>query len=832
MARKKVRRDPSPKPPANPGAAQAPRLQLRGWKLWSFKLAAIFLPLILILSVLEIVLRIGGFGYPTAFLLPRVTDGKKVWVQNDRFGWRFFGPDLSREPHIISIPREKPASSIRIFVFGESAAFGDPQPEFGLPRMLHTMLSLRFPETTFEVINASMTGINSHTIRDIARDCSRANGDIWVVYMGNNEVVGPFGAGTAFGKQTPSLPVIRNSLALKKFKLGQLMEATMRHLQPAPEDENEWGGMLMFLDKQVRADDPRMERVYSHFERNLSEIINAATRARAGLIVSTVAVNLRDCAPFASTNKANLSDDHRRTWFETFARGARLQAADKSRDALVEFNTAAQLDNTVAELQYRRALCAAQLGDVPAAQEAFKLARDFDTLRFRCDGKLNDITRKLAQGREIDRVLLADGEAAFETQSRIAPGQEHFYEHVHLTWEGNWLLAKTIAEQVLKLLPDSVRSRAPDSHWPSPEVCAARLGWTDVNLCNAISDIISRLQDPPFTLQLNHDSNLATLQDKLRQLAPALQPAGLMKARNVVEAAVNNSPRDPILLNNLSKLRQRTGDLHGAVDAARRSIELMPHWRDGWYHLGLVQAQAHQDDDAVASLEKAIEIDPQNVWALHNLAMAHLRMGKKDEALEEFQRVVAAKPRFGIAYLGIGQILEAQGKSQEAEAYYRKALQNRIHRSSELAMLARVCQTKNWHDIAITNFQDAIKLSPADASLYLGLAQSLTVLGRTTDAQQCLAMAAQLNPSQVQARFLLGLDLGRQGKHAEAAAHFREVIRLDPDLVEARLNLAIALTKQQLNAEALKEFEEVLRRSPTNILASQYVQALKEQGEH
>ena len=74
--------------------------------------------------------------------------------------------------------------------------------------MLESLLSLRHPGTRFEVVNAAMTAINSHVILPIARDCARADGDIWVLYMGNNEVVGPFGAGTVFGPATPPLPAL------------------------------------------------------------------------------------------------------------------------------------------------------------------------------------------------------------------------------------------------------------------------------------------------------------------------------------------------------------------------------------------------------------------------------------------------------------------------------------------------------------------------------------------------------------------------------------------------------------------------------------------------
>ena len=92
----------------------------------------------------------------------------------------------------------KPPNTKRIFILGESAALGDPMPEFSFSRMLEKMLIERFPSNRFEVINVAVTAINSHVILPIARECARHEGDLWIVYMGNNEMVGPFGAGTVF----------------------------------------------------------------------------------------------------------------------------------------------------------------------------------------------------------------------------------------------------------------------------------------------------------------------------------------------------------------------------------------------------------------------------------------------------------------------------------------------------------------------------------------------------------------------------------------------------------------------------------------------------------
>ena len=160
------------KPKRNLIKETAPRLSRR--RLRYFRLIALAGIPLFFFGLLELVLRLCGFGYPTAFLLKSSNHDENTFVQNNQFGWRFFGPRMSRTPNAISIPRKKPSNLIRILVFGGSAAYGDPQPRFGLPRMLEAMLELRHPDRQFEVVNAAMTGINSHVVLPLARDCTQA----------------------------------------------------------------------------------------------------------------------------------------------------------------------------------------------------------------------------------------------------------------------------------------------------------------------------------------------------------------------------------------------------------------------------------------------------------------------------------------------------------------------------------------------------------------------------------------------------------------------------------------------------------------------------------
>jgi hypothetical protein len=507
------------------GTGQTKALSRR--KLWAFRIAtAVGIPLFLF-AVLELGLRIFGFGYPTSFLLRSEQNGKPVFIENDRFGWRFFGPRLARSPNAMSIAVEKPKNTVRICVFGESAAFGDPQPDYGLPRMLQVMLSLRHPETHFEVINAAMTGINSHTVRAIAKDCLAIDSDIWIVYMGNNEVVGPFGAGTVFGTQTPPLPLVRANLGFKTTRVSQLLERILPAATGTPTGDREWGGMEMFTKNQVRRDDRRMESVYHHFQKNLQDIVDIGRRNKIGVVVSTVGVNLVDCAPFASATRPELTPEERTQWAMLYQEAINLQRAGGDAAAIAEFEKADRIDNTAADLQFLWGQSLLKIGDVAAARRHLQLACDLDQLRFRCDSRLNDIIREVASGREAEQVRFVDAAEKFhENTSTQISGKQHFYEHVHLTFEGNYLLARLLAEQVEALLPkDKVLQAAEIANWPTRDECADRLAWSEWALRISMLELLRRLDDPPFTSQLNHAEQLRDVAGRLAKLQDAVQPA-------------------------------------------------------------------------------------------------------------------------------------------------------------------------------------------------------------------------------------------------------------------------------------------------------------------
>ena len=185
-------------------------------------------------------------------------------------------------------------------MLGESAALGDPEPAYGAGRYLEILLPERFPSEKFEVVNVAMTAINSHAILPIARECARHQGDLWIVYMGNNEMVGPFGAVTVFGAQTPPLALIRLNLALQTTRVGQLLTALGRRLRLFERPRLRGEAWRCSCGINCRPASPDKKTAYHDFQENLRDILRAGLDSGARIVLSTVAVNLKDCPPFAS----------------------------------------------------------------------------------------------------------------------------------------------------------------------------------------------------------------------------------------------------------------------------------------------------------------------------------------------------------------------------------------------------------------------------------------------------------------------------------------------------------------------------------------------------
>ncbi len=807
-------------PPAPPPAASNSRGR------WGFRLAALTVIPAMLLGGLELALRLAGAGFSPGFFLRARIEGQPFEIENARYGWQFFPPRLARAPGTLRFPAVKPPDTCRIFVLGESAAFGDPEPAYGFARYLDALLSRRYPRLQFEVVNVAMTAINSHVVRDIARQCAARQGDLWIVYMGNNEVVGPFGAGTVFGRPAAGRVFIRLQLALGRTRTGQALRALWQRLASPAGAPDQWGGMEMFLEQKVPADDPRLRRVYRHFAANLEDIIRFGRRARAGVLVGTVAVNLRDCPPFASTNRSSLDADARAQWQRLFSQG---DEAAQSRDwvrAESAFRQAAALDDGHADLHFRWAQSLLSLDRAAEADARFERACDLDLLRFRADGPINDLIRQTVLRAGTNTSLrLVDAQGQFAARaSEGFTGRAGFFEHVHLTAAGNYALARLFADASDPFLRERFpRHTGELQSWPTEEEChrvLARTGWAQAGI---LEELHRRLQLPPFTFQTGHAGRFQALAMELEQARAGLTEAALGEALARLQAALADRPQDLFIRQMLARLLQQTGDSASAIAQWRILASQYPHSIDAWYQLGNALDRAGQGSEAIASFQRAVSLDRDNAESFNGLGLALAGQRRWPEAIRAYERALELKPRFAGAHVNLGLALAESGRPGEARAHYQTAISLKPENPAAFVNLGKLLNREGKISDAIATYLEGIRAFPDDALAHMNLGNAYRALGRLDDARRSYEEALRLNPNLPEAHFQVGYDHSRLGDDANAIARFQEAVRLNPRFAEAHLNLGVAFARQQRFADAIVHFQRALEIQPDYESARRYL---------
>jgi len=270
------------------------------------------------------------------------------------------------------------------------------------------------------------------------------------------------------------------------------------------------------------------------------------------------------------------------------------------------------------------------------------------------------------------------------------------------------------------------------------------------------------------------------------------------------------------------------GDLATARGDFELAARLAPDVEEGHSALGAVLYQLKAYPEAIAELNRALSIKPDDQAAEENLAMSYTQAGDFKDALSIFEKLPASSSRlppdllaaYARAEFDAGQYPESIARMQDAIA---ASPANALFYDELGSMYA---QQKNW-PLAQSAFQQAIKIDPAFAMahFHLGAALENAQSSIAPDAAQIrqaiaeLTTAAQLAPQSAIAQLELGKALVTAGRDDEAITHFEQAQKLDSSLTEADNQLAMAFQRTGAVPDSIPLFEKVIAAQPQNAAA-------------
>jgi len=232
-----------------------------------------------------------------------------------------------------------------------------------------------------------------------------------------------------------------------------------------------------------------------------------------------------------------------------------------------------------------------------------------------------------------------------------------------------------------------------------------------------------------------------------------------------------------------------------------------------------------------------------------------------EQARNELLQLVAQTPGSAEAHQRLGKVLQLQGRLNEAEACFRRALELDPDYVAALIGLGNIEAARREFPSDLNRFETAIEIDPPNAEAHFACAGLLETMGRPDEALAAYFRALEFNPlhpevsqrigaiqlarnqpDQALARLDQAVDLAPENgdvrvlrgrahlmlRHfPQAIADFRTAAEHLPDRADVYYLLAVALDADHRSADALKAAQEALRLSPDYADARELSQKLR-----
>lgn len=207
--------------------------------------------------------------------------------------------------------------------------------------------------------------------------------------------------------------------------------------------------------------------------------------------------------------------------------------------------------------------------------------------------------------------------------------------------------------------------------------------------------------------------------------------------------------------------------------------------------LGMAYMNENDNEKAMNKLQKAIKLDPRYADAHNAIAILYDRLKQHDKARLHYERAVQLAPADSNALNNYGQFLCSQGEPEKAEKMFLRALEDPLYRTPHFAYLnAGICVKESGnYDQAEIYFRKALEKHPKMAAALFQMADISYLLKRYMPARgylQRFADVADHNSSSLWLAVRVERALGDMDAASSFALRLKNTF---PDSQETRLLL-------------------------------------------
>ena len=291
-------------------------------------------------------------------------------------------------------------------------------------------------------------------------------------------------------------------------------------------------------------------------------------------------------------------------------------------------------------------------------------------------------------------------------------------------------------------------------------------------------------------------------------------------ANDLMVAATELDPTDPMPFLTVSNLRGQEGDLEGAFEYAEKALAADPtHVKarlrkaEVLIDLGVSGEDTGRIAEGRALVEEVLAEDATNPDGLFVLSKIEIASGNADAGIEAVRAALDGRPNWPQGHFILGSALILKGEKQRARAELARSVELEPALTDARRMLVQIHADLGEHEYAIENGRSYLRARPDDDRTRIVVAQSLVRLGKVDEAMSLIGRIPEERRS-VDVLFAIGRLQAAQGDLAAARAAMMAANEQQPNNARI-LNVLLAIDRAEGKlSHSIKRVDDAVEASP------------------
>lgn len=264
----------------------------------------------------------------------------------------------------------------------------------------------------------------------------------------------------------------------------------------------------------------------------------------------------------------------------------------------------------------------------------------------------------------------------------------------------------------------------------------------------------------------------------------------------------------------LSKLGAYEGNTEGSLYLIDKAIEQDKSSAFLEEEKARSSIEANRIDQAMASAQRAIDLDPKNQGALLLLGKLYSAKKMTNEAMHQYQQILKINPKSEEAYLAMAReyILRKEPDAAIAVlARMKKALPELLTGDYYLGSI--YSGFKKNYPKAVEVFKTILQENPDEIRALQSLGQIFLEMNNLPEALKVYQALEKVIPEDIATQLRLGLLFYEMKNYDEATERFQKILEANPNSDRIQYYLGVVSQIQKKDMEAFRYFQQVIPES-------------------